>query len=138
MSLPVGTRLSEFELLSIIGEGGFSIVYLAYDHSLQRTVAIKEYLPGAIAFRDGEGIVRPRFEKYEGTFKTGLQSFLNEARILAQFEHPALIRDRVASPGGTTIAGLAVLEQRGVRGALIDAVVTAAARAAELGRPSGA
>lgn len=92
MSLPVGTRLSEFELLSIIGEGGFSIVYLAYDHSLQRTVAIKEYLPGAIAFRDSEGIVRPRFEKYEGTFKTGLQSFLNEARILAQFEHPALIR----------------------------------------------
>ena len=92
MSLPVGTRLGEFELLSVIGEGGFSIVYLAQDHSLQRTVAIKEYLPGAIAFRDSDGIVRPRFEKYEGTFKTGLQSFLNEARILAQFEHPALIR----------------------------------------------
>ena len=92
MSLPVGTRLGEFELLSVIGEGGFSIVYLAQDHSLQRTVAIKEYLPGAIAFRDAEGVVRPRFEKYEGTFKTGLQSFLNEARILAQFEHPALIR----------------------------------------------
>jgi len=48
-------------------------------------------------------------------------------------EHPAQIKDRVASPGGTTIAGLAVLEQRGVRGALIDAVVTAAARARELG-----
>ncbi len=92
MSLPVGTRLGEFELLSVIGEGGFSIVYLAQDHSLQRTVAIKEYLPGAIAFRDSEGEVRPRFDKYEGTFKTGLQSFLNEARILAQFEHPALIR----------------------------------------------
>lgn len=92
MSLPVGTRLGEFELLSVIGEGGFSIVYLAQDHSLQRTVAIKEYLPGAIAFRDAEGEVRPRFEKYDGTFRTGLQSFLNEARILAQFEHPALIR----------------------------------------------
>ena len=48
-------------------------------------------------------------------------------------EHPAQIKDRVSSPGGTTIAGLAVLEQRGVRGALIDAVVTAAARARELG-----
>lgn len=58
--------------------------------------------------------------------------------IAASGEHPALVRDRVASPGGTTIAGLAVLEQRGVRGALIDAVVSAAARAAELGRPSGA
>ena len=50
-------------------------------------------------------------------------------------EHPAQIKDRVSSPGGTTIAGLAVLEQRGVRGALIDAVVTAAARARELGAP---
>jgi len=49
-------------------------------------------------------------------------------------EHPAQIKDRVSSPGGTTIAGLAVLEQRGVRGALIEAVVTAAARARELGK----
>ena len=48
-------------------------------------------------------------------------------------EHPAQIKDRVSSPGGTTIAGLAVLEQRGVRSALIDAVVAAAARAKELG-----
>ncbi len=52
-------------------------------------------------------------------------------------EHPAQIKDRVSSPGGTTIAGLAVLEQRGVRGALIDAVVTAAARARELGASTG-
>ncbi len=49
-------------------------------------------------------------------------------------EHPAVIKDRVASPGGTTIAGLAVLEQRAVRAALIDAVVAAADRARELGR----
>lgn len=59
------------------------------------------------------------------------------ALIAASGEHPAVIRDRVASPGGTTIAGLAVLEQRGVRGALIDAVAAAAERAASLGRPSG-
>lgn len=57
--------------------------------------------------------------------------------IASSGEHPAVIRDRVASPGGTTIAGLAVLEQRGVRGALIDAVAAAASRAAELGRPAG-
>jgi pyrroline-5-carboxylate reductase len=53
-------------------------------------------------------------------------------------EHPAQIKDRVSSPGGTTIAGLAVLEQRGVRGAVIDAVVAAASRARELGQPSAA
>jgi pyrroline-5-carboxylate reductase len=49
-------------------------------------------------------------------------------------EHPAQIKDRVSSPGGTTIAGLAVLEQRGVRGGIIDAVVAAATRARELGQ----
>ncbi len=92
LSLPVHTRLGEFEILSVIGEGGFSIVYLAHDHQLQRTVAIKEYLPGASAHRNAEGLVLPRFEKYDGTFKTGLQSFLKESRILAQFEHHSLLR----------------------------------------------
>lgn len=57
------------------------------------------------------------------------------AALLSQTgEHPGQIKDRVASPGGTTIAGLAVLEQRGVRGAVADAVVAAALRARELGR----
>jgi pyrroline-5-carboxylate reductase len=49
-------------------------------------------------------------------------------------EEPAVIRDRVTSPGGTTLAGLAVLEERGVGAALSAAVEAAAARAAELGR----
>jgi pyrroline-5-carboxylate reductase len=48
-------------------------------------------------------------------------------------DHPAVVKDKVSSPGGTTIAGLSVLEDRGVRGAIIDAVVAAAARARELG-----
>lgn len=56
------------------------------------------------------------------------------ALLTATGEHPAIIRDRVSSPGGTTIAGLAVLEQAGVRGAISAAVAAAAARAAELAR----
>ncbi|MFM8893362.1 MAG: pyrroline-5-carboxylate reductase [Planctomycetia bacterium] len=64
-----------------------------------------------------------------------IETLSGTAALLEQTgEHPAQIKDRVSSPGGTTIAGLAVLEQRGVRGALIDAVVTAAGRARELGR----
>lgn len=52
-------------------------------------------------------------------------------------DHPAEIKDRVASPGGTTIAGLAVLETHAVRGAIIEAVVAAADRARALGTPAG-
>jgi len=121
MGLAIGTRLHEFELLNVIGEGGFSIVYLAYDHSLQRTVAIKEYLPGAIAIRDAQGLIRPRFEKYEGTFNTGRQSFLNEARILAQFEHPALIRiHRFWEQNGTAYMVMQYCAGKTLRKLLVD------------------
>jgi serine/threonine protein kinase len=90
--LPLGTRLSEFELTGIIGEGGFGSVYLAIDHSLQRTVAIKEYMPSALAGRNSDQSVVVRSQRHQETFATGLRSFINEARLLAQFDHPALIK----------------------------------------------
>lgn len=54
--------------------------------------------------------------------------------VLRTGDHPAKLKDMVTSPGGTTIAGLSVLEGRNIRSALIDAVMAATARSAELGR----
>ena len=54
--------------------------------------------------------------------------------VLESSEHPAVLREKVTSPGGTTIAGLASLERDGFRGALINAVDAATARSAELGK----
>lgn len=90
--LPIGTRLEDFEITEVIGEGGFGIVYLAFDHVLHRTVAIKEYMPGALAWRGDGNSVLLRAEYHRTTFQTGLDSFINEARLLAQLDHPALIR----------------------------------------------
>ena len=90
--LPIGTRLAEFELTQLLGEGGFGIVYLANDHSLQRRVALKEYMPSSLAARSGEYQVQVKSERYRETFEAGRKSFINEARLLAQFDHPSLVK----------------------------------------------
>ena len=91
-ALKAGTRLAEFEIVGLIGEGGFGIVYLAYDHSLDRKVALKEYMPTALAERQGGTQVRVKSQRNADTFSAGLRSFINEARLLAQFDHPALVK----------------------------------------------
>ncbi len=90
--LPIGTRLSDFEITGVLGEGGFGIVYIAFDHALQRDVAIKEYMPGVLAERGHDQRVSVRAERHQETFNIGLKSFINEARFLAQFDHPSLVK----------------------------------------------
>ena len=91
-SLPRGSRLHEFELTDNIGEGGFSIVYLAWDHSLERVVALKEYMPGSIASRDSDTRIGVRSADLQSTFDAGLRSFINEGKLLASFDHPSLVK----------------------------------------------
>ncbi|MCB1719074.1 MAG: serine/threonine protein kinase, partial [Candidatus Competibacteraceae bacterium] len=91
-ALPAGTRLAEFEVLGVVGEGGFGIVYRAWDHSLKRQVALKEYMPSSLAQRTAGLMVSVRSDKYKETFDAGKESFVKEARMLAQFDHPALVK----------------------------------------------
>jgi serine/threonine protein kinase len=92
-TLPLGTRLRDYEITGLIGEGGFGIVYLAWDHSLQRKVAVKEYMPASMASRvSGSSAIVVKSDRHLDTFKAGLKSFVNEARLLARFDHPSLVK----------------------------------------------
>ena len=92
-ALPAGTYLRDYEITGLIGEDAFAIVYLAWDHSLQRKVAIMEYLPASMAGRvAGTLPVVVRSERRIDVFKAGLKSFVNEARLLARFDHASLVK----------------------------------------------
>jgi len=91
-ALSAGTRLAEFEVQALLGVGGFGMVYRAYDHSLHRPVAIKEYMPAALVNRqDGQSLAL-RSTTDQPTYQSGLNSFIAEARLLAQFDHPSLVK----------------------------------------------
>jgi len=88
--LPAGFRVGEYSLLDVIGEGGFGIVYRAKDLSLNREVAIKEYMPVTLARRQNSSQIHVRPQR-RGAYDAGLRGFINEARLLARFSHPALV-----------------------------------------------
>ncbi len=89
--LAIGTQVSDFEIIGLIGEGGFGIVYLARDTSLDRIVALKEFMPASFAGRIDGVHVAVRAANHRATFDAGLKSFINESKMLAKFAHPALV-----------------------------------------------
>jgi serine/threonine protein kinase len=110
-ALPPGARVNEFEILGTLGEGGFGIVYRARDHSLGRVVALKEYMPTTLARRSDTQRVTVKSGDHVQTFLAGMRSFINEARILAQFEHPALVKvHRFCEANGTAYMAMPLYE----------------------------
>ena len=91
-ALPLGTMLMEYRLESVLGVGGFGITYLARDTLLEKLVAIKEYFPSAAVSRGANLTVTMAAPDMEAEYELGLERFLKEARTLAGFSHPHIVR----------------------------------------------
>ena len=90
-ALPPGYEVEGYRIERQLSIGGFSIVYLAHDVA-GTPVALKEYLPNALALR-GEGQLVPTIPpEYQADFNHGLKCFFEEGRALTGIDHPNVVR----------------------------------------------
>lgn len=109
-------RVNESQMDAVTGVSGSGPAYLFVIIEALADGGVAAGLPRALALR------------------LATQTVLGAAKMVAETgEHPAVLKDAVASPGGTTIAGLSSLEQNGIRSAMIQAVQAAARRSREMG-----
>jgi serine/threonine protein kinase len=89
--LPAGTALHSYRIVRVLAAGGFSFVYLAHDPN-EQPVAIKEYLPSAVALRVN-GAAQPQVaDENAALFSAGMKCFFEEAGALARLSHPNVMR----------------------------------------------
>jgi hypothetical protein len=91
-ALPNGYRFEGYRIDGVLGAGGFGMTYRATEVALDRTVAIKEFLPGGIVMRDADRVsVHPVGTTEQRDFDWGLTSFRKEAATLVTFRHPNIV-----------------------------------------------
>lgn len=93
LQLPTGTQLRHYVIESVMGQGGFGVVYKARHAHLNEQVVIKEFLPSELAGRSG-ATVRPHSQSRQPLFEEGMRRFLDEGRTLVKLRHPNVVRCR--------------------------------------------
>ena len=92
-ALPRGFEFDGYRVERVLGTGGFGITYRANEVSIERRVAIKEYLPRTLAVREGTSpSVRPISSEDTGDFEYGLERFRDEAQTLVRLRHPNIVQ----------------------------------------------
>mgnify|MGYP000595297507 CR=1 FL=1 len=100
--LKAGDKIEAYIVEKTLGSGAFGITYLASDPALGKKFAIKEYFPRTEATRLASGDVAAIDPSHADAFNAGLDRFLNEARTLAHFDDPAIVRvNRILRQAGT-------------------------------------
>ena len=119
-ALPPGSRIAEYEIVRVLGAGGFGITYLAFDHRLDGAVAIKEYFPADLAARGDGWRVSATATSNRDVFAWGLDRFLNEARAIHRFRHPNVVRaHRYLEANGTAYIVMEYVEGESLK-AILD------------------
>ena len=92
-ALPTGYRLEQYQIIKVLGAGGFGIAYLATDTRLDTQVVIKEYLPNDLSVREqSSSQILPKDPDSRQDYESGLKEYIKEARTIAKFDHPNIVQ----------------------------------------------
>ena len=92
LALPPGAVIDNLRVDRVLGEGAYGVTYLVTDQVLNKTFALKEYLPRESARRGTDGRLEAADEADAESYATGLQHFLAEGRTVAQLDHPHIVK----------------------------------------------